>query len=193
MADQLLSQSDIDALVKDMAGKSEGSPGGGKADAPKAVAREASQSFEEASPPTTVTEVSLRGVVSQEPSRGRDVASESVGSLEAKILDLTQRLSAVEATVGRLEGLEKRMAGSANAGQVSPEQLQAMVKRIQDLGQEIKNISARLQGTLGYDAYHTFKCDKCQTQGVVATVFRCTECGHQTWRGWWPRKQAESR
>ena len=31
-------------------------------------------------------------------------------------------------------------------------------------------------------------CMVCGTKGLVATSIKCTKCGHETYRGWWPKK-----
>jgi hypothetical protein len=117
-----------------------------------------------------------------------EATPEAVSPLQSTVVELSQRLSRVEAVVGRLEQLEKEGAGATTMPQVSPAELQAVLKLVHDVSQEVKNISAKLQGTLGYDIYHSFKCDRCGTQGLVATIFKCTGCGHQSWRGWSPKR-----
>jgi len=67
--------------------------------------------------------------------------------------------------------------------------LDAVTRRVLELGQEIKTISAKLQGTLGYDVFHTFNCDHCHSKETVSLLFRCTQCGHQSWRGWFPKRR----
>ncbi len=117
-----------------------------------------------------------------------EVSQGQISSLQTGMNEITQRLTQLETTVGRLEHLEKTVASAGNNNQVSPQQLQDLMKRVQDIGQEVKNISAKLQGTLGYDIYHSYKCDKCSSQGLVSTAFKCTKCGQISWRGWMPKK-----
>ena len=150
---------------------------------------EVSQPSEEATPLPAVKKVSLREVVPSKTERALEDTPEAVTSLEAKVLDVTQRLGNMEAAVGKLEQLGIAAAGAGPAAQVSPQQLQEIANRVQALSQEVRGISNKLQGTLGFDAYHSFKCDKCGSQGLVATVFKCTKCGQQGWRGWLPRKK----
>ncbi len=188
MGDGLLSQSDIDALIK-------GQPGRGLAlskararTAADAASQKESQPPEEAPPAPVEKMVSPQDVVPRERSQVPEVPPKSVSSFDARVLDLEQRLSRMETVAGRLEHLEKKVTGAQTAGQVSPQQLQAVVKRVQELSEEVRSISTKLQGTLGYDAYHIFECDRCSSHGAVATVFKCTKCGHESWRGWWPKK-----
>ena len=121
-------------------------------------------------------------------TRSSEASHGPVSSLQTGVNEMSQRLSQLEATVVRLERLEKVVASGGNNNQISAQQFQDLMKRVQDLGQEVKNISAKLQGTLGYDIYHSFKCDKCASQGLVSTAFKCTKCGQISWRWWMPKK-----
>jgi len=111
-----------------------------------------------------------------------------VSSPQTGVNEMSQRLTQLETTVVRLERLEKTVASSGNNNQISAQQFQDLMKRVQDLSQEVKNMSTKLQGTLGYDIYHSYKCDKCSSQGLVSTAFKCTKCGQISWRGWMPKK-----
>lgn len=188
MGDTLLSQDEIDSLVSDLAEKEEASPKAEAAPPADTPPRGPGQPSEEVPPAPVAGGPSPQGP----PDAGRFVVQEAnvdpVSSLQATVLDLAQRLSRVEAAVEKLGGLEKERTGAATAAQASPAQLQAIVKRVQEVSQEVRSISAKLQGTLGYDIYHSFKCDSCGTQGLVATTFKCTACGHQAWRGWSPKR-----
>ena len=138
-------------------------------------------------PLPVVKEVSLRDVVSSKAAPVEHADAAILGSLEARVLDLARRLGSVEAIVQRLDRLNKGTEGSGSGTGTPPPEVQAMIRSVQDLGKEVKDIRNGLRGTLGYDAYHTFKCRKCGSQGLVATVLRCTKCGDQGWRGWSPK------
>ncbi|MFC1925869.1 hypothetical protein ACFLW2_04140 [Chloroflexota bacterium] len=190
MADGLLSQSDIDALIQGQRGKE------------IAVSKAKAVSAVDSSPPTpsqppvktiTVPQAGDKPPQASIPSQQRQESIELKkpdSSLEARLLNLEQRLNQVEKVAGNLEQLEKKLTGGPNTGQVSAQQLQVVVQHIQELTQQVTNISNKLKGTLGYGAYQTFKCDKCTSQGHVATVLKCTKCGQESWRGWWPKKQS---
>ncbi len=188
MGDTLLSQEEIDSLVSNIAEKEEASPKAEAAPPAYTPSQEPGQPSEEVPSAPVAGDPSPQGTSVAERFQVQEASADSASSLQATVLDLTQRLSRVEAAVGRLEGLEKERNGAATTAQVSPAQLQAIVKRVQEVSQEVRSISAKLQGTLGYDIYHSFKCDSCGSQGSVATTFKCTACGHQAWRGWSPKK-----
>ncbi|MDD5191498.1 MAG: hypothetical protein PHE50_10755 [Dehalococcoidales bacterium] len=101
---------------------------------------------------------------------------------------LTTRLENVEKMVRRIDLLEQRINQISGTIGNLPDQSKN-VKQIQMIGEEVKQISSKLKGTLGYGAYQEFKCDECGSQHTVATVLKCTTCGHQNWRGWWPAKK----
>ena len=37
-------------------------------------------------------------------------------------------------------------------------------------------------------AKYEFICTGCGSKGWIATAIKCTECGRQTWWGWWPER-----
>lgn len=184
MSNELLSQSDIDSLVSGISEKKQALPKAKMATPAGAVPQGIIQASEETSAIPAVKEVSLQDTASGERNRVPEVSPESLNSLNTQ---LAERLSRVETKLQRLEQSERVTAGAGTA-QVSPQQLQEVVKYIQKLSLGIRDISIKLQGTLGYDIYHSFKCDKCGTQERVATVFKCTNCSHENWRGWWPKR-----
>ncbi len=187
MGDKLLSQSDIDSLVSGLLVQVSASPRAKAEPAAGVVSHKVSQPSREVSASPPVRQASSPDATPKGQPRVADTPPQSDSSPGTNVADLVERLSRVETTVKRLEQLEKGGA-SAGAGQVSLQKVQAMAKRVLELSEEVKSISAKLRCTLAYDVYHSFKCDSCSSQGLVATVLRCTKCGHESWRGWWPKK-----
>lgn len=112
---------------------------------------------------------------------------EKLGAIEAKLTNLNKRLEQLGTLVSRIELMEKRL--TAVESELIRERENTVVnKQIQTLAEELKRISVNLQNTPGYGIRRQFKCEKCDDQGSVATMFRCTKCGHESWRGWWPQK-----
>ena len=185
MNDKLLSQSDIDSLVSGLAGKEQAVPKKETA-APASIAPGVtSQPPEGAAAIPMVKEVSMQDAVPKRQSQLSASSPELSSSLNAK---LVERLSRVEAKVQKLEQYERVKSGIGPAP-VSSQQFQELAKYVQKLSEEVRSISVKLQSTLGYDIYHSFKCERCGTQEQVATVFKCTSCGHESWRGWWPKNR----
>jgi len=44
-----------------------------------------------------------------------------------------------------------------------------------------------LDNTPLHNLRESFSCE-CRTSGMVAVHIKCTNCGKETWRGWWPKK-----
>jgi len=182
MNDKLLSQSDIDSLVSAQAGKEQAVPKK-EAVAPADFTQNlVSQPAKEPSAIPAVKEVSMQDTLPREQNRVPASSPAQMSSLNAR---LAERLSRVEAKVQKLEQYERVKSGIGTAP-VSSQQFQELVKYVQKLSEEVQSISVKLLGTPGYDIYHSFKCERCGTQEQVATVFKCTSCGHESWRGWWP-------
>lgn len=179
MSDKPLSQSDIDNLVSRLSASEPA--------APKATATAAADT----APPRGATAPPTAASPSKgaPPPPGPPPQAAAVDErTEERLAELAQRLVKVEASLARLDRLEKLIAEAGNTSQLSHRQIQVVVNRVQELNEELKAMSTKLQGTLGYDVYHTFTCDKCGSQGLVAVLFKCTKCTRQSWRGWWPRK-----
>ena len=135
------------------------------------------------SPPSISKKLPEQGVTAPGWGQETEAPAGSDSSIQSKKVSLEERLSKMEEEIRRLADIEKGMADA----QALSREVQALMKCIQELNTEVKNISTKLQGTLGYDIYHSFKCEKCGSHRLVAAAFRCTSCGKQGWRGWWPR------
>jgi hypothetical protein len=48
------------------------------------------------------------------------------------------------------------------------------------------SVKWKLKDTLLVGVRREFKCD-CGAKGFVAVYIKCTKCGKETWRGWWPK------
>lgn len=188
MADGLLSQADIDALIQGQREKGIAAP---KAKSKPAAAPSTPTSSQPAAKSTPVVsqpsdEIPLDSMLPKENPEPADPKKPDT-LLEARMLKIEKRLDQMEKTARSIEQLERKLS-NPNTGMVTAQQLQAVVQRMQELTQEVANISNKLKGTLGYGAYQTFICDKCSSKGHVATQLKCTECGQESWRGWWPKK-----
>lgn len=53
--------------------------------------------------------------------------------------------------------------------------------------EDLEDIESRLNGTPTLGLKHSFTCD-CGASGFVALRIRCTKCGRETWRGWFPEQ-----
>ena len=180
MPDNLLSQAEIDALVaqnKDARVSSAGN------NAPGSATGETRMQPGPENKPPAVKNVSLAGVQQARAAPAGTSLPRDAGAPS----DLEARLRRLEAAVQRVQA----SGGSADGAANTELQLQVrdMMRHIQRLDEQMKAISARLQGTPGYDAYHTFQCDKCQSRGTVAVILKCTSCGKEGWRGWWPSRR----
>jgi hypothetical protein len=167
MSDSLLSQQDIDAMLKEYGGSAPPPPPKRKPAPPPPLASPAATapaSTQAAAPPAAAPVV--------------DAVS------AAKLQAIDDRLSRLESMVEKLSQAAPN-PNEANDGLT----LNMVARRVQELSSEMKNMTGKLQATLGFDIFHTFNCDKCRSKGTVSLLFRCTTCGHQSWRGWYPKRR----
>jgi hypothetical protein len=208
MADKLLSQSDVDALVSSLTSNREvkkAPPAAAPVKAvntssiavspakPSGASSNGLTSVRTASPavvkaPVTQNASSRPAIPArQEPRPQPGAGIEKIGAIEAKLNDLYKKLDQLNALTNRIDLLEKKIV-AVEEGLIRERENTAVNKQIQTLAEELKRISVNLQNTPGYGIRRQFKCEKCDDQGFVATMFRCTRCGHESWRGWWPQK-----
>ena len=68
--------------------------------------------------------------------------------------------------------------------------LAMLIGRYTELGPEdsvrLEELIQYLPNTLGYGVRASFVCGSCETQGLVGSRVTCTQCGTETWVGWWP-------
>lgn len=211
MADQLLSQADVDALVSSLTRSEPVQP---VAPAPQAAAKPVSAGVSPkttvpvsraqtpAGAPVTASKAAQPGsgmpVGSVKPAQSgvnpvsrpvqsRADAPAEINAMNARIADLSKQLAQMGAVMKRLEMLEKKVAelGSRSARGESP----ATTQRVQELSEAVRKISVNLKGTPGYGVKNTFTCEKCSDHGHVAVMYKCTKCGRERWYGWWPEKK----
>lgn len=68
------------------------------------------------------------------------------------------------------------------------QQLESRAEALESLGAELEDLETRIDGTPALGLKHCFKCD-CGVSGFVAVRIKCTKCGRETYRGWWPEKE----
>ena len=168
MSDSLLSQQDIDAMLNEYGGSAPPPPPKRK---PVPLPQAAAAALPAAAPAPAQAAAPPAPVV--------DAASAA-------------RLQAIDDRISRLETMVTKLSqaapnpNEANNGLT----LNMVARRVQELSNEMKNMTGKLQATLGYDIFHTFTCDKCHSKETVSLLFRCTTCGHQSWRGWFPKRRS---
>lgn len=225
MADQLLSQADVDALVSSLT-RSEpaasesasvkpvivdpGLNGGNAAisraptsspipvqspakSAPAAVKQPVAAS-RPTPPPISSTRSTLpkniigaKSVNLTRQEQKPEVSADTLNALNAKVVNLTDQLAKMGPSLKRLEYLEKKVIDLEMKLEKNNKS-QELLHRVNQLSEEYKKLSVNLKGTPGYGVRHSFTCEKCNDQGHVAQMFRCTSCGQEKWYGWWPNK-----
>ena len=117
----------------------------------------------------------------------------------------------LEEVLERIEGMEATLENSGPLGEgeqagdiknllarldkleriVGPKPLQKEdVRKIKadvaKLSRQIEATSVNLKDTPAYGLHKHFVCRSCGSEGYVALIIRCTQCGKEGWQGWWP-------
>ncbi len=130
-----------------------------------------------------VQAMSSQSVASAMPKAAPD---DTVRQLQALVNTLTKRLIEAEKRIVQLEKQNKALSAKINTS--SSANVTAIVKEVKRLGGQVKNITANLDATPGYNAHNTFVCTSCGSKGKVAVPMRCTECGREGWKGWFRKR-----
>ena len=86
--------------------------------------------------------------------------------------------------VQRLEKLEAAVSSIGSGGGDSAK----LEKQLKALTSQLDEIRKHLPNTLGYGIHETFQCGTCNTKGLLAGRVICTQCGTDTFVGWYPQK-----
>ena len=209
MADQLLSQADVDALIQSLSRTEAAKPApavakpantapnknaavgnpntASRPSGPVKPAPAQKTSSAAQAPKTTPAAAQTPKAAPPEKEPKSDVNQAAISSLNARASELEQQLNQLAASVKRLDFLEKKITELESQIEHN-RQDPGLPQKIEVLSGQLRKIAANLKGTPGYGVRDTFKCEKCRDEGHVAVIFRCTGCGHERWYGWWPNK-----
>ena len=190
---KVLSQSDIDAMLSTVP---EDPPEPKKA-AP-AVSEVKPPAAEKPAPATAPAAVQTQeakpaAATASKPS-GESISKEVltvelIENLESTLADLVKRLTTMENAMERLDSLEKQVGENSGASSAAPANgLEEMKSEVQDLSERMDEISGNLKYSLGYGVGRIFQCKHCESKQLVALHVKCTDCGEETWLGWWPKR-----
>ena len=121
--------------------------------------------------------------------QGSSGTNVNLQGLQDSLTQLDQRIRRVEvrqADSSRPDELDSNASQVAASLEEVKQELQTMAERVQTVTRELEAITSNLGSSIGYRAKEVFKCNSCQSEGRVASIFRCTQCGQDSWVGWWP-------
>jgi len=86
-------------------------------------------------------------------------------------------------------------AQKTRRGVTQPSETQILRSAVIDLTNRLTRMEmalAEAQRSKGPTMNQVFRCDSCESQGLVAYSTKCTKCGKQTWWGWWPENNTNN-
>lgn len=192
MADKLLSQADVDAMVGSLTRNKAETPQTARPNPVNPVLTTKSAAPQHTVPSVTnmtatrsVNNVTPVAQKTMPPARQEPKTDPAAGALAAKMGELSKQLGQITAS---LQHIEARMS-QLETQVMQNQEPQGTARQVQELSEEFKKVLVNLKGTPGYGIHNSFVCEKCNEHGAVATVFKCTKCGKETWRGWAPAKK----
>ena len=82
---------------------------------------------------------------------------------------------------------DQRLAGlEATVAQLAQADTQALAQQVAALSARLEELIQYLPNTMGYGVRASFVCGSCEAEGLVGSRVTCTQCGTETWVGWWP-------
>ena len=115
-------------------------------------------------------------------------APDDVEPMRATVADIVRRVVKIEGALSTLEQLEKTITEAKALANQTPRESQDMANQLQEIGDQVGDMSEKLRSTPGYDIAELFRCNSCDSEGLVAIRVKCTECGREKWWGWWPKE-----
>ena len=210
MADEkVISQADIDAMLatdpKEEAAPAEPTMAAALQVAAKAVSQakaaqvEAKAQEEALSPDTgatvaqtratpTATEKVMKAAPAPSVARQTPTTIETNGEVGSIVDDLAKRVGRIEKVLGGLDQLQKTVIEANDIIRQHPQDFQSAVNQLQELNEQVEDISVKLRSTLGYDIGEIFQCNCCDSKNLVAIRVKCTDCGQENWWGWWSKE-----
>lgn len=215
--DRILSQSEIDSLLKKIAPKSDEPEA--KEEPTPVEPVESTVKSEETSAETmqTVSFKPEEPVKSEEPKRKDHLETDSIKMTEYKLdTEEPHPMARPVETAGQksvpdeADDLKKQVAeltaevNKLSAALHTVAQLEEKVKQLETLIKNtpestgtlkarIDKIAAKLESGNGnkpdYGFLEAFRCNHCHTRGNVAIYIKCTSCGKENWMGWWPEEK----
>jgi hypothetical protein len=187
MADQLLSQADVDSLIESLSRSTPTPAPTAKPSGTPAPRTPASNTRPAAAAPATPLNTSPAGKTpaAAKPEPKAEINPSVIDSLNSKMAELSKQVEQMSSGLKRLDALEKKMSDLEHK---IDGQNPSMVRKVQIMSEQLRKIAGNLKDTPGYGIHHTFSCDACNDRGNVAILFRCTSCGHEKWYGWWPKR-----
>ncbi len=175
--DEILSQEQIDAILGEALGFTDSAP----APAPAPVKTSPAQ------PPTAEP---VPGPAPQQSAPVRQAApAPPDDATQVMLTTLAKRVERVEATLERMAQLDTVVSATSDSVTKLEHEFRAILRQLQAIGGQVEGIVGDLNSTLGYRAQETFACKSCQVQRQVAARIKCTDCGEESWWGWWPQRQ----
>lgn len=122
-----------------------------------------------------------------------------LGTLRISIEGLETRLNQVDTGTSegedgneKIEQLEETIASMKDTIDTLKPMTDDVRKAIDsstEINKRMDVISGNLQATMGYGIQKAFRCDSCGTGGYVTTQVVCSNCGTESWWGWWPQSE----
>ncbi len=109
-----------------------------------------------------------------------------VDTLKRSLEDVARRLEKIESVIAQMGQVEKKMARQITELSGKGPDKGNVYQQVQDLSEQMDEISDNLRSSLGYGAAKLFNCCECGSSGTVAIHVKCTQCGEENWMGWWP-------
>jgi hypothetical protein len=216
--DRILSQSEIDSLLKKIA------PDAGEPEAEDETPQVEPEPVEPTAAPekTTAANMKTLSFKSIESGESEKSAPEALVTDAMKTSEYEPEAEEPPASAQSLEiDVQKRTSGNSGDSQKKITELTAEVnkltaalqtvsqleERVKQLEAALKNIpeatrtlkdrvdkiSAAIKAVEGnksdYGFLEAFRCNHCHSIGNVAVYVKCTSCGKENWMGWWPEKE----
>ena len=116
----------------------------------------------------------------------RESSSDEIVTMQKTITDLTGQVAKLTAAVQTITQLEEKIKQLETIIRTMPDSSRTLKARVD----EISNVIEMLHDNKSDHTFiESFKCSHCRSEGLVALYVKCTKCGKESWMGWWPDEE----
>ena len=116
-------------------------------------------------------------------------ASGEVGNLNDTVADMARQVGKITDALQKINRLEEKVAQLYTLARPLLNEERPLAEHLAEIERRLNELAQAARGN--YDLRDIFQCSRCLTQGMMAIHVKCTECGSESWMGWWPGQDGE--
>jgi Zn finger protein HypA/HybF involved in hydrogenase expression len=135
---------------------------------------------EESPPPPVFKPAPVSALPKAKTAKYEKYTSSEVGNIQSTVADLARQVAKMTNAMQKLDSVEIKIGQLYTALKPDPSVIQNLENRLDEISAALAEMKQR------YDLQAEFQCSHCKSRQTMAMHVKCTQCGEETWMGWWP-------